>query len=103
MEIKIDTEKDSKDTIKKVIKLLESFIEYDYTNKYRNNDTNYSKERYDKYQREESETQREDYAPPSEGLFGIFDTDNKDEETKTEPKEDERKEKQEDKIDIIPY
>ena len=97
MEIKIDTEKDSKDTIRKIIKLLESIV---------NEDNYYKTNNYDNKQTAREETQN-NYETPNEGLFGLFDT-NDDEhtskqETKEEQKQEDTQEEKKEKIDIIPY
>lgn len=107
MEIKIDTQKDSKEEIKQVINLLRSVVgeentynEYDYSNK---------KEHFEENERLDKST----YDPPSEGLFNIFDSSEevKDEkedidlELRRKESEEENLEKDSDKknINIIPY
>lgn len=93
MEIKIDTEKDSKDTIRKIIKLLESIV---------NEDNHYATNNYENNQTTREETQN-NYETPNEGLFGLFDTDDDENTTTPEIKEEQKQEEKKEKIDIIPY
>ncbi|MFP4567737.1 MAG: hypothetical protein ACLFN8_02215 [Candidatus Woesearchaeota archaeon] len=107
MEIKIDTQKESREDIQKIINFLKNLInESPEETKQTETNTNYTKE---------------DYETPSEGIFGLFDDDNNNlnkipqekqqnnyethHETKKE--NDERDEEKEnynkDKINIIPY
>lgn len=90
MEIKIDTEKDSKDTIRKIIKLLESIV---------NEDNYYSTNNFENNKITREETQN-NYETPNEGLFGLFDTDEEDKKETTQAKKEEEKKE---KINIIPY
>lgn len=97
MEIKIDTERDSKETIKKVINLLENIVLEDTQEKSYNNDVLKNDLR--------DETKKEEYTAPNEGLFGIFDSNSEDKppERIEEVEHEEKKEEKKENIDIIPY
>ena len=132
MELKIDTEKDSKENIKRVIKLLQQIVgEPTETTPTMNEPTykereptrfsettnypNHYEERRSYYEREPERTTRDyktqyeepkkDYNAPSEGLFDIFNSSNKDEDDFSTNKNEEEIEKKEEKkkVNLVPY